>query len=42
MAELEEALFRLKTRKMGGILPKLVLCGGPVLLERLLVGGEPE
>ena len=39
MTELEDAMARLKTRKAGGlsgILPELVLCGGPVLLDRLL------
>jgi len=36
---LEDAMSRLKTSKMGGlseILSELALCGGPILLERLL------
>jgi len=43
MALLEDAMSRLKTRKVGGlseILPELVLCVGPVLLERLLAGSD--
>ena len=40
MAKLEDAMSRLKARKAGGlsgILPELVLCGSPVLFDRLLV-----
>ena len=40
MAELEVAMSRLKTRKAGGmsgILPELVLCTSPVLLDRLFM-----
>ena len=40
MAELKGAMSRLNTRKargLSGILPELVLCGSPVLLDRLLV-----
>ena len=40
MAELEDAMSRLKARKawsLSGILPEIVLCGGSVLIERLLV-----
>ena len=36
MAELEDAMSRLKARKAGGfsgIRPELVLCGSPVLLD---------
>jgi len=39
MEELETALSRLKVRKAGGlsgILPEMILCGGPVLHNRLL------
>ena len=39
MEELEAALSRLKPRKAGGlsgILPELILCGGPVLRDKLL------
>ena len=38
MEELEAALLRLKPRKangLSGILPKLILCGGPVLRDKL-------
>jgi len=40
MVELEGAMSRLTARKVGGlsgILPELVLYGGPILLDRLLV-----
>ena len=40
MAEHEDSIFRLKARKaegLSGILSEMVLCGGPVLLESLLV-----
>jgi len=37
MAKLEEALSRWKAGGLSGIFPELVLCSGPVLLERLLV-----
>ena len=40
MAEHEDSIFRLKARNaegLSGILSKMVLCGGPVLLESLLV-----
>ena len=39
MEELEAALSRLKPRKAGGlpgILPEFILCGGPVLHDKLL------
>ena len=39
MEELEAALPRLKPRKAGGlsgILPELILCGGPILYDKLL------
>ena len=38
MEELGAALFRLKPRKVGGlsgILPELILCGGPILYDKL-------
>jgi len=40
MAEHDHSISRLKAGKvegLSGILPEMVLCGGPVLLERLLV-----
>ena len=39
MEEFEAAISRMKVRKAGGpsgILPELILCGGPVLQDRLL------
>ena len=40
MAELKVLMSRLKTRRAGGtpgILPELILCGSPNILDRLLV-----